>query len=86
MARSISATVKICALLVLVVAGALLSGPADAASQQAKLTASDGAAGDWFGKAVSIDGDTAVVSASQDDDSGTDSAVRAQLPVATTRD
>ena len=42
-------------------------------SQQAKLTASDGAAGDAFGFSVSISGDTAVVGASGDDDSGTSS-------------
>ena len=32
-------------------------------SEQAKLTASDGAAGDYFGYSVSIDGDTAVIGA-----------------------
>jgi len=32
-------------------------------SQQAKLTASDGAANDWFGQTVSVSGDTAVVGA-----------------------
>ncbi len=37
--------------------------------QQAKLTASDGAADDYFGWAVSIDGNTAVVGAYVDDDS-----------------
>ncbi|MGB1037362.1 MAG: hypothetical protein ACPGYY_01865, partial [Bacteroidia bacterium] len=42
-------------------------------SQQAKLTASDGAAGDRFGRGVSIDGDYAVVGAYQDDDNGTNS-------------
>ncbi len=39
-------------------------------SQQAKLTASDGAAGDGFGGAVSLDGDTLVASAYGDDDKG----------------
>ena len=39
-------------------------------SQQAKLTASDGAAGDDFGCSVSISGDYALVSAQQDDDNG----------------
>ena len=34
-------------------------------SQQAKLTADDGAAGDFFGASVAIDGDTAVVGAYQ---------------------
>jgi len=39
-------------------------------SQEAKLTASDGAASDWFGTSVSISGDYAIVGASGDDDSG----------------
>jgi RHS repeat-associated protein len=42
-------------------------------NQQAKVTASDGAANDWFGWSVAISGDTAVVGAFQDDDNGTDS-------------
>jgi hypothetical protein len=42
-------------------------------SQQAKLTAADGAAGDWFGQSVSISGDYATVGAQLDDDSGSDS-------------
>jgi hypothetical protein len=42
-------------------------------SQQQKLTASDGAAGDWFGTSVSISGDYVIVGASRDDDNGTDS-------------
>ena len=41
--------------------------------EQAKLLASDGAAGDWFGKSVAISGDTAVIGAFKDDDSGSDS-------------
>jgi hypothetical protein len=36
-------------------------------SQQAKLTASNGAASDQFGSSVAVDGDTAVVGARQDD-------------------
>ena len=36
-------------------------------SQQAKLTAADGAAGDWFGYSVAVSGDTAVVGAAGDD-------------------
>ncbi len=36
--------------------------------EEAKLAASDGAAGDEFGKSVSIDGDRAVVGAYEDDD------------------
>ena len=42
-------------------------------TQTAKLTASDGAAGDYFGDAVSISGDTVVVGAPCDDDNGGDS-------------
>ena len=42
-------------------------------SQQAKLTAGDGAAGDQFGREVSINGDRAVIGARLDDDGGTDS-------------
>ena len=39
-------------------------------TQQAKLTASDGAFADFFGEAVSMDGDTALVGAYSDDDKG----------------
>ena len=42
-------------------------------SQQAKLTAADGAAGDQFGIGVSVSGDTAVIAAHYDDDNGYDS-------------
>ena len=42
-------------------------------TEQAKLTASDGAAGDVFGVSVSVSGDTAVVAAHNDDDSGSNS-------------
>ena len=38
-----------------------------------KLTASDGAGGDWFGVSVSIDGDTVVIGAYYDDDDGSNS-------------
>ena len=43
--------------------------------QQAKLTASDGAASDYFGNSVSIssDGTTALIGAYADDDKGADS-------------
>ena len=34
----------------------------------AKLKASDAAAGDFFGRSVSVDGDTAVIGATRDDD------------------
>ena len=36
-------------------------------TQQAKLTAADGAAGDWFGESISVDGDIAVIGATLDD-------------------
>jgi hypothetical protein len=49
-------------------------------TQQAKLTAADGAAGDRFGYAVAIDGDTVVVGASFDDDKGPDSGSVWVLP------
>jgi len=39
-------------------------------TQAVKLTASDAAASDWFGHFVSIDGDTAIVGAVNDDDAG----------------
>jgi len=42
-------------------------------TEQAKLTASDGADGDYFGWSVSISGDYAVIGASHDDDNGSDS-------------
>ena len=40
-------------------------------NQIAKLTASDGHSGDWFGRSVAIDGGTVVVGAYLDDDGGT---------------
>jgi hypothetical protein len=42
-------------------------------TQQAKLTASDGASGDHFGWSVALDGDTALIGARFDDDNGIDS-------------
>ena len=51
------------------IAGDLASGW----TQVAKLTADDGAADDIFGYSVSIDGDTMVIGALQDDDKGTSS-------------
>ncbi len=39
-------------------------------SEEAKLTASDGAEGDWFGGSVSVSGDTILVGARLDDDNG----------------
>jgi len=41
--------------------------------QQAKLTASDGEAEDFFGKSVSLSGDTALIGAPWDDDKGKES-------------
>jgi hypothetical protein len=42
-------------------------------NQQAKLTASDGAAADYFGYSVSVSGDTALMGAYGDDDHGSES-------------
>jgi hypothetical protein len=42
-------------------------------TQQAKLLAADGAAHDWFGMSVAVDGDTVAVGAWRDDDHGPDS-------------
>jgi hypothetical protein len=42
-------------------------------TQQAKLLASDGQAGDWFGVSVSLYGDTALIGAHGDDDNGNES-------------
>ena len=42
-------------------------------TEQAKLTASDGAAGDYFGYSVAVSGDTVVIGAYKDDDKGRDS-------------
>ena len=42
-------------------------------TETAKLTASDGADDDWFGVSVALDGKTAVIGASGDDDKGIDS-------------
>ena len=42
-------------------------------TQTAKLTASDGAEGDYFGISVSISGNTVVVGANGDDDNGSTS-------------
>jgi hypothetical protein len=51
----------------------LLPAWALTAEQEAKLLASDGAAGDRFGLRVALDGDTAIISADRDDDNGTGS-------------
>ena len=42
-------------------------------SEQAKITASDGATEDWFGYSVSISGDYAIIGAYGDDDNGSNS-------------
>lgn len=42
-------------------------------SEQAKLTASDGSLGDYFGFSVAVHGDTVAVGAYRDDDGGSDS-------------
>jgi hypothetical protein len=41
-------------------------------TQQAKVTAADGEAGDWFGRHVALSFDTALVAAQKDDDVGID--------------
>ena len=61
-------------ILALIVAVGLFSPIAHAGwDQQGKLTAGDGAASDYFGYSVSIDGDYAIVGAIYDDDKGGDS-------------
>jgi len=42
-------------------------------SEQVKLTAGDSAAGDYFGRSVSVDGDTVLIGADNDDDGGSSS-------------
>ncbi len=49
------------------------TGGVDNWGQVQKLTASDGAASDWFGYSVSLSGDTALVGAYKDDDNSADS-------------
>jgi len=52
----------------------LIVGNAKRATEEAKLIAFlDGAASDYFGYSVSVDGDTAVIGTCGDDDNGTDS-------------
>jgi len=46
------------------------SGDPEVWTEQSKLTASDGAAEDWFGLAVALDADTPVIGARQDDNDG----------------
>ena len=60
--------------LVLAALAALVPGAARAQfNQETKLTASDAAAGDWFGYSVSISGDSALVGAVGNADAGRDS-------------
>lgn len=49
------------------------SGGWSSATETAKLTASDGEAGDYFGYSVAISGDTIVIGAYGDDDNGSES-------------
>ena len=60
-------TLTICA-----AASLSISQPAYAQISEFKFTASDNAAGDWFGISVSISGDYVAVGAFADDDNGTD--------------
>jgi hypothetical protein len=48
-------------------------GPAPSIETAFKITASDAAEDDWFGKSVSIDGDYAIVGSDGDDDGGSNS-------------
>ena len=52
-------------------------------AEVAKLTASDGAADDWFGHSVAISGTTAIVGAHRDDDNGFDSGAAYLFDVTT---
>jgi len=47
-----------------------LTGVSGTVTEDTKLLASDGAAGDIFGVSVAVDGDTAVIGAQNDDDNG----------------
>jgi len=49
------------------------AAPVGAATEEAKLSASDAAGGDNFGRSVSVSGDTAVVGSYLDDDAGSGS-------------
>jgi len=51
------------------------AGGTNAWGQVAKLTASDGMTNDWFGRAVSVDGDLLLIGAPQNDDSGNNSGL-----------
>ena len=50
-----------------------ISGPSSSQNSEFKITAADGAVGDFFGYSVSISGDYAVVGAIGDDDNGDES-------------
>jgi ribonuclease BN (tRNA processing enzyme) len=60
-------------LLIAMVGLVVVVVPAEADFEETKVTASDGASADQFGKSVAVSGDTAVVGAFFDDDNGTDS-------------
>ena len=57
----------------LAVADSLADAVRTTISEQAKLTPSDGAAGDYFGYSVSLSGNRALVGAFRHDDNGADS-------------
>jgi len=67
---SISKWGLVALLLAIGLGTSLVCRRADAELVESKLTASDAAAGDWFGRSVSISGDTAVIGAYLDDDGG----------------
>lgn len=52
-------------------------------AQIAKLVPSDGAAGDWFGSSVALDGTSAIIGAAWDDEKGTDSGSAYLFDIAT---
>ena len=63
--KTLLLTLTICA-----AASLSISQPAYAQIGEFKITATDGAANDWFGFSVSISGDYAIVGAWRDDDNG----------------
>ena len=71
--RTLVASLAAAVVAVIVLAVIMLAATASATTGEAKLTASDGAAFDWFGFTVSVSGDNVVVGARFDDDNGTDS-------------
>ena len=65
--------------LVLTVFILILAVSIASAEIEVKLTASDGAAGDYFGRSVHVDGDFAIVGADRDDVDGTNDAGSAYI-------